>query len=108
MSEVYDEVKAHFANDNDVIVNVGKGAQGIKLGKKLFVMFYKGELVVKLSPDRVTELISSGQGMPHDVGTGKPMKDWVKFPVSMKDQWIEICKESKLYVLKQLSFLFES
>ncbi len=46
MSEVYDEIKAHFANDEEVIVNVGKGAQGIKYGKKLFVMFYKGDLVL--------------------------------------------------------------
>lgn len=100
MSEVYDEVKAHFANDDDVIVNAGKGAQGIKFGKKLFVMFYKGELVVKLSPTRVTGLIEKGQGLPHDVGTGKPMKDWVKFPVSQKEKWIAYTEESKSYVVK--------
>jgi hypothetical protein len=99
MSEVYNGVKEHFMNDDQVVVNVGSGAQGIKYGKKLFVMFYKGELVVKLSPGRVTELVSSGEGLPHDVGTGKPMKDWVKFPVSMKDEWIKFCEESKSYVL---------
>jgi len=100
MSEVYDQVKDHFMDDDQVIVNVGKGAQGIKYGKKLFVMFYKGELVVKLSPERVSELVSSGEGLPHDVGTGKPMKDWVKFPVSKKDKWIQYCEESKSYVIK--------
>ena len=99
MSEVYDEVKAYFANDNEVVVNVGKGAQGIKYGKKLFTMFYKGDLVVKLSPERVTELVSNDQALPHDVGTGSPMKDWAKFPVSMKNQWIKFCKESKSYVI---------
>jgi hypothetical protein len=34
MSEVYDQVKDHFMDDDQVIVNVGKGAQGIKFGKK--------------------------------------------------------------------------
>ncbi|OLS27175.1 MAG: hypothetical protein HeimC2_12850 [Candidatus Heimdallarchaeota archaeon LC_2] len=100
MSEVYNEVKSHFANDDEVIVNIGKGAQGIKYGKKLFVMFYKGELVVKLSQERVTELVSTDQARRHDVGTGEPMKDWAKFPVSMKNRWIEYCEESKSYVMK--------
>lgn len=55
---------------------------------------------MKLSPERVTELVSSGEGLSHDVGTGKPMKDWVKFPVSKKDQWIQYCEESKSYVIE--------
>ena len=103
MSEVYDQIKDHFRNDDQVIVNFGKGAQGIKFGKKLFVMFYKGELVVKLSPKRVSELLSNGEGLPHDVGTGRPMKDWIRFPVSKKYQWIKYCEESKSYVINKLS-----
>ena len=99
MPEIYNQVKDHFIDEDQVIVNFGKGAQGIKFGKKLFVMFYKGELVVKLSPARVTELVSSGEGLPHDVGTGKPMEDWVKFPLSKKDKWIQYCEESKSYVI---------
>ncbi|MCE7733500.1 MAG: hypothetical protein GPJ54_01390 [Candidatus Heimdallarchaeota archaeon] len=43
--------------------------------------------------------MSNGQGLPYDVGTGKPMKDWVKFSVAMKDSWIEYCDESKMYIL---------
>ena len=62
-------------------------------------MFYKGELVLKLSPERVTELISSGEGLPHDAGTGKPMKNWVKFSASKKEQWIQYCEESKALVI---------
>ena len=37
MSEVYNQVKGHFLNDDQVIVNIGKGAQGIKLGKKFIL-----------------------------------------------------------------------
>lgn len=99
MSEIYNDVKAHFENDEQVVVNAGKGAQGIKFGKKLFVMFYKGDLVVKLSPDRVTELVENGQGQPHDVGTGKPMKDWVKFHPQDKEKWVQFAEESKSYVV---------
>ena len=51
MSDPYISVKEHFSNVAGVTVNTGRGSQGIKLGKKMFVMFYKGQLLVKLSPD---------------------------------------------------------
>lgn len=91
------EIKAHFADVDDVVVNEGKGSQGLKYGKKMFTMFYKGQLAVKLSPGRVTELIRTAEGLPLDPGTGKPMKDRVIIPISAKERWIEFCVESKAY-----------
>jgi hypothetical protein len=98
MDDPFTEVKNHFEKDTEVTVNAGKGAQGMKLGKKMFVMFFKGELIVMFSPERVIELIESGEGRPYDPGTGKPMKNRLLIPSSNKEKWIEYCEESKRYM----------
>jgi hypothetical protein len=95
----YAELKLHFSRDKDVVVNSGRGAQGIKYNGKMFIMFYKGDLVVKLAPDRIKELINGNIGEPFDPGTGKPMKDRMLLRVSKKDHWIRISEESKKFVI---------
>ena len=98
MNDPYADVKKHFNSVEGVTVNTGKGAQGMKIGKKMFVMFFKGELIVMLPPERVTELIESGEALPHDPGTGKPMKNRVLVPESMEAKWIDFCEESRRYM----------
>ena len=98
MIDVYREVKEHFSNVEDVIVNAGRGAQGMKLGKKMFAMFYKGQLVVMLSPARIAEVVASGEALPFDPGTGKPMKDRALIPDPKKESWISFCEESRRYL----------
>ena len=71
MNDPYAEVRAHFDQVDAVEVSAGRGAQGIKLGGKMFVMFHKGQLLVKLDPKRVAEVIASGEGLAYDPGTGK-------------------------------------
>ena len=39
---MYQEIKEHFSKSSEVVVNVGKGAQGIKYKGKMFAMFSKG------------------------------------------------------------------
>ena len=95
----YAELKIYFSSDKDVVVNAGRGAQGIKYRNKMFIMFYKGDLVVKLAPDRIIELINENIGEPFDPGTGKPMKDRLLVRFSKKDRWINISEESKKYVM---------
>ena len=97
-ADVFAAVKAHFAHSDAVTVNSGRGSQGIKYGKKMFVMFYKGQLLVQLAPKRVAELIESDEGLPHDPGTGKPMTNRVLIPAFRQEQWIELCEESLRYV----------
>ncbi len=94
MSEVYDKVKAHFRGNAKVEIAEGKGAQGLKYKGKMFAMFYKGDLTVKLKPESVQRLIENSEGLPHDPGTGKPMKDRVLIPVSKKGTWIDMCELS--------------
>lgn len=96
--DLYAEVRTHFANVEGVTVNTGRGAQGLKLGKKMFVMFHKGQLLVQLPSARVQEVIASGEGLPHDPGTGKPMMNRVLIPDSKKDSWIAFCEESRRHL----------
>ncbi len=98
MKDVYSDLKQLFSNKKNVVVNDGKGAQGIKYDGKMFVMFYKGELALKFHPERVTELIKSKQAKPFDPGTGKPMKDRVLIPASKCKTWNNLAEESLKYV----------
>jgi hypothetical protein len=98
VDDPYAEVKAHFADVGDVEVNAGRGAQGIKRGGKMFVMFYKGDLLVQLAPERVTELVAAGEGVAFDPGTGKATPDRVLIPSARRDAWVALCEESRLYV----------
>jgi hypothetical protein len=50
---------------------------GLKSGERFFAFVRRGELVVKLSQPRVTELVTSGNGWPFDAGKGRVMKEWV-------------------------------
>ncbi len=100
MNDVYSDLKEHFSKIEIVTVSDGKGAQGIKYAGKMFAMFYKGDLTLKFSPERVAELIDSGQGEPHDPGTGTPMKDRILIPVSNGRAWIALATESLEYVSK--------
>lgn len=102
MSDNYDKIKAHFKAVDNVVVNDGRGAQGIKYNGKMFAMFYKGDLTLKFSPERVNELIESGEALPHDPGTGKPMKDRVLIPAEKSDTWIALTEESLVYVSSDL------
>lgn len=98
MNEIYDLLKEHFSKNNAVQLPGAKGAQGLKHNGKMFAMFYKGDLTVKLAPERVQEIIAAGEGEPHDPGTGKPMKDRVLIRADRKETWILFCEESLDYV----------
>ena len=51
-------------------------SEGLKTGDKFFGFVGKNALIIKVSAERVAELISKGTGQPCDVGRG-PMKEWV-------------------------------
>jgi TfoX/Sxy family transcriptional regulator of competence genes len=94
MIDPYASVKAHFEKIDGVTVNAGRGAQGLKVGKKMFAMFSKGDLLLKLPPDRVEALVASGRGVPYDPGTGKILKNYVLIPAAKKRSWIKLCEEA--------------
>ena len=65
----------------------------------MFIMFYKGDLVIKMAPDRIKKLIKTGDGLPFDPGTGKPMKDRILISQKKKNLWVPLSEESKEYII---------
>jgi len=64
---------------------------------KVFAMQVGDDLVIKLSPKRVAELIESGIAVPNVVG-GRPMKEWANLRPATEKKWLALTKESLDYV----------
>jgi hypothetical protein len=60
----------------------------LRAGGTFFASLERGtnHLIVKLSPDRVEELISAGMGLPF-APNGRVFRAWVAVPVADEDQW---------------------
>ena len=91
--ESWSKVKVHFLKIGDA----QKQGESLKIRKKMFVMFSKGNYVVKLPKGRVEELINSGEGLAYDPGNGRIMKEWVIIPKEYSDKWIDYASEAKQF-----------
>ncbi len=89
------KIKEHFLKIEDV----QKQGEALKIKKKMFAFLNKGNITVKLPKERVTELLSSGEGLPYDPGNGKIMKEWVIIPLKDSDKWINFAKEGMRFAL---------
>jgi hypothetical protein len=69
-----------LSKEPGVTFNEGKGfgSRALKVNGKIFAMMTsKDQYVVKLSKERVEELVSERVGDYFDAGKGKPMKEWL-------------------------------
>jgi hypothetical protein len=64
---------------------------------KVFAMHVGEDLVIKLPPKRVAELIESGIAVPNVVG-GRPMKEWANVRPENEKKWLGLTRESLGYV----------
>jgi hypothetical protein len=64
---------------------------------KVFAMHVGDDLVIKLPPKRVAELIENGIGVSNVVG-GQPMKEWVNLRRETEKKWLALTRESLDYV----------
>jgi hypothetical protein len=66
-------------------------------GAFVTMMFDKADaLIVKVSPERVNELISQGTGMEFNF-TKKRFREWVMIPQEFQDEYEALMKEALLY-----------
>ena len=91
--EIWSDLKEYFLKMSEV----QKQGESLKTRKKMFAMLSKGNYIVKLPKDRVSELLSSGEGLPYDPGNGKIMKEWVIIPIEHSDKWIDYASEAKKF-----------
>ena len=93
-------VKA-FAKDRHVMPpgdGKGFGSRALKVDSKIFAMMSsKGKFVVKLSGERIAELIKAGKGHPFSPGRGRVMKEWLEVKAA-KSQWSALAKEAQDFV----------
>ena len=86
-----------FADDRQVAppgTGKGFGTGALKVNGKIFAMISsKGEFVVKLSEERVNELVAAGEGSRFDPGRGRVMKEWLA--VTADHKWLPLAKEAR-------------
>lgn len=56
-----------------------------------------GNLIVKLAPERVNELVRTGSGQPF-APNGRVFREWVACPASAREAWTDLLDEAKGYV----------
>lgn len=72
----------------------GFGRSALRYEKKIFAMFVRGRLVLKLPARRVDELVGRGEGVRFDANKGTPMKEWLSLDPDSALEWLELAKEA--------------
>jgi hypothetical protein len=69
--------------------------RALKVNGRIFALLSsKGEFVVKLSRERVVELVGAGRGIAFDPGHGRVMKQWLVVTAGPKS-WIPLAQEAR-------------
>jgi hypothetical protein len=72
----------------------GFGRGAVRFRNKIFVMFVRGRLVLKLPADRVSELVGAGEGVHFDANKGTPMKEWLSLDPESGLDWLPLAHEA--------------
>jgi TfoX/Sxy family transcriptional regulator of competence genes len=75
------------------------GSKGLRTGTKYFVMWWHEQLVVKLPPARLTELVEAGDGQPFEPMEGRRMNGWIV--VGPGAAWEPLIEEARAFVAAQ-------
>jgi hypothetical protein len=72
----------------------GFGRTALRCERKIFVMWVRGQLVLKLPADRVDELIADGAGVRFDANKGTPMQEWLSLDPDSGLAWLPLAREA--------------
>ena len=75
------------------------GSAGLRTGTKFFAVWWHDQLVVKLPPARLTELVEAGRGQPFEPMEGRRMNGWIVVAPSV--DWPPVVQEAGAYVAAQ-------
>ena len=75
------------------------GSQGLRTGKKFFAVWWHEQLVLKLPPDRLQELVGAGSAQPFEPMEGRAMNGWVV--VDRSADWPGLTDEARAFVESQ-------
>ena len=72
----------------------GFGRGALRYQRKIFAMFVRGQLVVKLPARRVDELVDAGHGERFDANKGTPMREWFSLGQESTLAWSSLAREA--------------
>jgi hypothetical protein len=72
----------------------GFGRGALRYRRKIFAMFVRGQLVLKLPRHRVDELVANGHGERFDANKGTPMKEWFALAPGSALSWPALAREA--------------
>ena len=72
----------------------GFGRSAVRFHGKIFVMFVRGSLVLKLPAPRVEALVAGGDGVHFDANKGTPMKEWLSLDPGSGQEWLPLAREA--------------
>ncbi|GAA3582738.1 hypothetical protein GCM10022222_79410 [Amycolatopsis ultiminotia] len=76
----------------------GFGSHALRVHNRIFAMFVRGRLVVKLPKPRVDTLVADGHGVRFDANKGTPMKEWFAVAPESPLEWAELASEAMAFV----------
>ncbi|WP_410613688.1 hypothetical protein [Amycolatopsis sp. lyj-109] len=76
----------------------GFGRSALRAHGRIFAMFVRGRLVLKLPRARVDELVEGGHGVRFDANKGTPMKEWLALAPGSPHPWAALAEEALEHV----------
>jgi hypothetical protein len=94
--ERYEDLVDEFAGVDGVTPPMGSGfgRGALRYRRKIFAMFVRGQLVVKLPAPRVDELVGDGHGDRFDASKGTPMREWFSLDPGSALAWPPLAREA--------------
>ncbi|HLK76474.1 MAG TPA: hypothetical protein VKU77_22830 [Streptosporangiaceae bacterium] len=93
----YEDLIEEFLGEDEVLPppgGSGFGRGALRYRRKIFAMFVRGQLVVKLPRKRVDELVADGHGVRFDANKGTPMKEWFSLDPESDLAWPPLAREA--------------
>ena len=93
----YEDLIEEFLGEDGVLPppgGSGFGRSALRYRRKIFAMFVRGRLVVKLPRKRVDELVAGGHGERFDANKGTPMKEWFSLDPESQLAWPPLAREA--------------
>lgn len=74
---------------------------GLRTGGRFYAFVTGDDIVVKLPADQVAALITADEGQPCSPRPGRPMREWVRIPVSDEASCLARVRAARAFVLAQ-------